>query len=303
MKALKVLDEYWCTPQPAERLAALRLITGLFALVYVLARGPHLASYAHFPPEQFRPVGLVALLQAPAPPFVLYATLALCIVSGFAFVAGFRYRLSGPLFALTFLWVTTYRCSWGMIFHQDNLVAMHLLILAVVPAADAWSWGTHGKPIPKADARYGWPVRAFTWVTIITYVVAGVAKLQNGGLDWGETLRSHVAYDALRKLELGSMHAPLGAWMVQFSALFWLLGAMTLVLELGAPLAGLGGRVRTAWVLGMWGFHFGVLALMAIAFVYPLTGCAFASFFAIERPVGWCMEIFSRWVRVPFRAT
>jgi hypothetical protein len=294
MKALRALDTYWRMPQPAERLAALRLVIGLFALIYVVARAPHLASYAHFPLEQFRPVGVVALLQVPPPPFVTYAILALCVLSGLAFVAGGRYRLSGPVFALTFLWVTTYRCSWGMIFHQDNLVAVHLLILAVVPAADAWSWDARDRKLPEANGRYGWPVRSLTWVTITTYVLAGVAKLQNDGLDWGETLRSHVAYDALRKLELGSTHAAIGAWMVQFSATFWvLLGAMTLVLELGAPLAALGGRVRTAWVLGMWGFHVGVLALMAIAFVYPLTGCAFASFFAVERPVGWCL----RWAR------
>jgi hypothetical protein len=46
---------------------------------------------------------------------------------------------------------------------------------------------------------------------------------------------------------------------------------LTLVLELGAPFALLGPRIAAVWALGVWGFHVSVLALMAIAFPYPLT--------------------------------
>jgi hypothetical protein len=57
----------------------------------------------------------------------------------------------------------------------------------------------------------------------------------------------------------------------------------TVLVELGAPLALLGGRLRTAWVLAAWGFHVGIVALMAISFPYPLSGIAFAPLFACER--------------------
>jgi len=56
----------------------------------------------------------------------------------------------------------------------------------------------------------------------------------------------------------------------------------SLVLELGAPLALVGRRVGKAWAIGMWGFHVGVLAIMAITFAYPLSGIAFAPFFWVE---------------------
>jgi hypothetical protein len=56
-----------------------------------------------------------------------------------------------------------------------------------------------------------------------------------------------------------------------------------LVLEIGAPLTMIGGRVRRVFVFGLWGFHWGVLAIMAIAFVYPLSGVAYAPFLASER--------------------
>lgn len=47
---------------------------------------------------------------------------------------------------------------------------------------------------------------------------------------------------------------------------------------LGAPFALLDAWTRRAWVVVAWLFHLGVLALMAILFIYPLTGVAFASF-------------------------
>ena len=42
-------------------------------------------------------------------------------------------------------------------------------------------------------------------------------------------------------------------------------------------------RLARGWVLAAWAFHLGVVALMAIAFPYPLSGIAYASFLPVER--------------------
>ncbi len=286
MKALRIIDAYWFASMPAERLAMLRIITGSFAVTYLLVRSGHLTGYATFPERDFAPVGVASLLSGPAPSWLCYAAFAVAVVSGVAFALGALYRWSAPLFAAAFLFVTTYRNSWGMVYHQDNLVALHLLLLSLAPAQEAWSFDArHQKSPPAAQGRYGWAVRAMCWVTVISYVLAGLAKLKNTGWDWshGEVLRTHVAYDAVRKLELGGVHSPIGAWLVKFQWPFSVLGVATLVLELGAPLALLHRRIATVWVLGIWGFHLGVILLMAITFAYPVSGCAFASFFAVER--------------------
>ena len=68
---------------------------------------------------------------------------------------------------------------------------------------------------------------------------------------------------------------------------FPLIGAGTLALELLGPLALLHRRTAQWWVFGVYGFHVGVLLTMAIAFPYPLSGVAFASFFACERLWLW----------------
>jgi hypothetical protein len=277
-------DAYWYFAAPADRLALLRIAIGSFALAYLVLRFPALTSVTRFSASAFHPVGPVSLLDAPLPAPVVYAQTALAVLLGAGFVLGYRYRFTAPVFACLLLWITSYRSSWGMKFHTENLFTLHVLLLSAAPAADALALGSRAGPAP-VHGRYGWPIRALCLVTVATYVLAGVAKLRMTGLDWagGEALRVHVAYDNLRKIELGSVHSPIGARLVSVPALFPILAASTLLLELGAPLALLHRRIAGVWVAGAWAFHLGVLALMAIVFPYPLSGVAYLPFFDLEK--------------------
>ena len=51
-------------------------------------------------------------------------------VSCAVFALGRFPTISGPVAAFTFLVMTTYRNSWGQLFHTENLVALHLVVLA-----------------------------------------------------------------------------------------------------------------------------------------------------------------------------
>jgi hypothetical protein len=128
-------------------------------------------------------------------------------------------------------------------------------------------------------------VRLAAVAVVLAYVLAGIAKLRVGGLDWldGDTLRHLVANDNLRKALLGDSYSPIGTHLVGQAWLFPPLAVVTVVVELGAVVALGGGRWRTAWVAAAWLFHVGVLALMAIVFPYQLAGVAFAPFFRLER--------------------
>lgn len=289
---LSRVDAGLYAPAPPQRLASLRIAVGAYALCYLLIRAPNLSSVARFPSAAFEPVGPVTWLASPLPAWAVYALTALAAVAGIAFLLGFRYRLSGPLFALLLLWVTSYRSSWGMKFHTENLVALHLILLACAPAADAFSLDARRRARSASDAepsaphgRYGWAIRAMAAVTVATYVLAGVAKLRIAGLAWaqGDVLRQHVAYDNLRKLELGSLYSPIAPWLVKQGWLFPPLAGLTLLVELGAPLALFSARLARVWSVGAWLFHWGVLAFMAIAFPYQLSFIPYLSFFEPER--------------------
>ncbi|HUF53547.1 MAG TPA: HTTM domain-containing protein [Dehalococcoidia bacterium] len=279
------LDGWWRMPAPATRLALLRVLVGGFALAYVIIRAPNLASVTDFHEAQFAPVGIVGLLGSPLSGDAARLLVAATAAGGVAFVAGWKFRVSGPVFALLLLWTLTYRNSWGQVFHTENILVLHVLILAMSPAADAFSLDARGRAAPGDDARYGWPIRLMCIATVLTYFIAGQTKMRIAGLDWitTDTLRNYVAYDNVRKVELGDIHSPLGAELVRHGWLFPPLAVASLVVELGAPLALLSNRVARAWALAAWVFHAGVFAVMWIVFPYPLLGVAFAPFFTVER--------------------
>ncbi len=279
------IDGWWRTPAPAKRLAVLRVLVGGFAVGYVAIRAPNFVSYASFDDSQFAPVGIVTLLDGPLPGVVLRLLVATTIVVGVAFLAGWRFRVSGPAFAVLLLALMTYRNAWGQVFHTENILVLHVLVLGLSPAADAFSLDSRGRDAPGEEARYGWPIRLMCVLTVLTYFIAGETKMRIAGLDWitSDSLRNFVAFDNLRKIELGDAHSPLGGMLASHGWLFPPLAVMTLAIELGAPLALLSGRIARIWALLAWGFHAGVFAVMAIIFPYPLLGIAFAPFFPVER--------------------
>jgi hypothetical protein len=283
--ALPRLIERIVRPEaPAERLGALRVLVGLFAVIYLLARTVAMVSKPH--QAAWRPAGVAKLLSAPLPSWVLIVTFVLTIASGLCFLLGYRFRATGPVFAALLLWTLSYRNSFGMIWHTENLLVMHVAILAFSGAASAMSLDACRAPQGAASSkRFGATIQLVNLVTVLSYVLAGIAKLRVSGLDWttGDILRNHVAYDNLRKLLLGDSYSPLGAWAARHAWLFKPFAVVTIVFELGAPIALYGGKLARVWVLAIWSFHAGVLALMWILFPYQLTFVAFAGFFHVER--------------------
>ncbi|MBT8201759.1 MAG: HTTM domain-containing protein [Acidimicrobiia bacterium] len=268
---------------PANRLGMVRLLVGVYAVVFVAVRSLHWLDVARLPERRFDPVGILAPLSDPlAVPVVALASGLTLLFAG-AFAAGWRFRITGPVFAALLLMMTTYGNSWGQVLHTENLLVLHVIILAFSPADTAYAIGR--APHPGHGHDFGWALRLMTIVVVIAYVIAGLAKLRNGGFDWltGDVLRNQVAHDNLRKILLGDVHSPIGAWLVQFGWLFPPMAIASVLVELGAPIVLLGGRAKQVWVIAAWGFHLGVLALMAILFPYQLFGVAFVSMLPVER--------------------
>lgn len=261
----------WLEPEaPRARAIAARTLVGAFATIYVVVRTPHLV--AQHSVDDFAPVGVCAILSAPLPTVLSWLIVAICALLGGAFTLGRRPQLAGPAFFLALLWTLSYASSWGKILHSENLVLLHVLIFAAA-----------GKI--ETERVAGWALRAASIATVLPYVIAGVTKLRNGGGAWlsGDVLGDWLAWDALRKIELGSLHSPLAAHLASSPLLVRALALFTLIVELGAPVALTSRRAALGWVLLAWSFHAGVLVSMAIGFFYPLTGFAFASFLPVER--------------------
>lgn len=275
-------------PVPARRLAYVRAAICAFATIYVTIRSTHLWAVTRLRDERFDPIGVVSIfLDSPTSGLVVGLTIAATVVTGVGASLGWRFRWTGPAFALLLLWVLSYRLSWGQVLHTENLMVLHVLVLGFSPSADAFSLDSrHGAP--AADHRsYGWALQLMTLLTALTYVIAAWAKIRNGGLDWmtGETLRNQIAYDNLRKHLLGDVHSAIGGWLTRYGWLFPPLATVSMVVEVGALAAVPRSRLREVWVAAAWLFHVGVLVLMAILFPYQLFGLAFLSLLPLERYV------------------
>jgi hypothetical protein len=281
---IRFIDRRFLAPVPAERLATVRVLTGAFAVVYLLARANVLGDF-RVQPGRFAGVGLAAVLSQPLPAGLQLVVFGLCVICAVLFTLGMRYVVTGPLFALLLLWVTSYRNSWGMVFHTDNLLVVHVIALAFSDAAAALSWDARGRAPAEDSGRFGWPLRLLMALTALAYLLAAVAKLKIAGLSWtdGEVLRDHIAYDALRKSQIGSLYSPFAAWFVQLDWPFPVLSWLTLLFELGGLFVLWSPPLRAAWAAGLWSFHLGVLISMLIAFPYPLSGVAFAPLFQCEK--------------------
>jgi hypothetical protein len=290
----RAIDGWWRPEVPAERLAAFRILVGLYGVVYLIIRTPFLMSYGRRNPVEWEPVGLATWLADPLPAWIGLTQPLLLPPLALAFTVGIAYRVVAPLYAALLLWVMTYSNSWGFILHTDNMLTLHTLVLAAAPmAADAWSVDARRRPPEPGrgagcvGGRYGWPLMLAATACVLAYFLAGVAKIRHGGAAFfgGENLRNYVAYDLVRKTELGSISTPIGEWLVSFPALFGVLAWISLGTELLAPLAVLERRIGKVWALTAWGFHWGVLVVMAITFAYQMTAIAFAPFFRPERLV------------------
>jgi hypothetical protein len=296
VSVLSRIDAFWRPAAPAKRLAALRVLLGTYAAVYATVRIAHFGNFSRYGVASFHPVGVVNLLSQPLPSWLTWALAIATSLAGVAFALGYRYRITGVVFAALLLWVTSYASSWGMVFHTENLMVLQLVVLALAPAADAFALGGNSDAEEAVGARYGWPIRLMCAVTVLAYFIAGVAKLRVSGLGWvtGEILQNYISYDALRKAELGSIYSPLGPWLAAHGGVFKPLAAGSLLMEFGAPLALIGRRVALVWVISAVLFHLGVLAVMAILFPYVCFGFGFACFFRVERAAEWLRRRFRR---------
>ena len=262
---------------------------GAFTTGYVLLRLPVFVDLGRRE-DGLDPVGVLSWLDRPLPAGVVYLLIAATLAAGLGFTAGMWFRVSGPALAIGILLLATYRSSWGQMLHFENLIVLYVFVAAFSPAADAWSFDARRRAAPAPDrspTAYGWPLALAAVVMVATYVIAGIAKLRYGGLGWatGDTLENHIAYAAARLDLLGGTPSPFAEHVVGRAWMLTPLAVGALVIELGAPVVLLGGRVRTAWVICAWAMHAGILAFMLIGFPVPLFGIAFAPLYRIERLV------------------
>jgi hypothetical protein len=272
---------------PAARLGLVRALVGGYTFYYLARRRKMLREVVRTDPELFTPVGPVRALSRPVPAPVADTLNDATLVSTALFTLGVGHRLIGPVHSALLGWTLSYRNSWSMIFHSDNSLVLHTLVLGVSRAADAVSADalvTRRRPDPHP--RYGWPLTLMNALSTSVYLLSGIAKVKGpSGVSWvrGDSMRRQVAIDIVRKEVYGS-EAPTTAYaLYPHRALFTLFAAGSLVVELFAPVGLLNRKLGRLWAVAAFGMHWGIRVIMGIRFRYQMSGVSFASWFEVER--------------------
>lgn len=285
--ATRVVDQLRPAAQPA-RPAVIRIGVGLFSAVHQFRRRRAMQSLHRQDPARFHPTGVVKVLKRPLPAKTADRLFDVAQLTNALTTLGVFHRVTGPLNAVLQWWTISYRNSWGMIYHSQNMMLMHQSVLGISRSADALSIDAivrEGTLTPQQfDRAYGGIPTAMNLATVAVYFISGVAKIRSPrGWSWatGEVLRDQIAADAIRKDVFGSRAPQAAAVSYRSRAPFGALAATSLAVELGAPLSLVHRRAGQLFSVSAWGMHVGIRVIMDIKFRYNVSGVSYLPYWPI----------------------
>ena len=246
-------------PAPLARVAVLRVVVLLFVPVDVLLTTTWVRGHAQVPGELYVPLRLGRLLPLPTPgPWVEVLQVVLIAAALLAALLAARDRLprlAGWVVAGLYLEWMVVAMSYGKVDHDRFAFLVALFVLPSV--------GRAGLRSRERSEAAGWALSMIAVAVVATYVLAAVAKLRFGGLDWvdGATLTRAV----LRR------STPLSEPLLDLPAVLTAAQYGIMAMELlVAPLLLVRWRdERRTWALaiGFLGFHLVTFAMITIIFL------------------------------------
>lgn len=188
-----VWDAYWFAPAAPLALGVCRAITcAWFFYIYVRR---DFSGWGGVPRVYWMPTHAFELLHLPLASTATLEWLQLGWVLSLALAAiGWFSRSSAVLACLVGFYLVGLNHCFGKIDHNDTVVPLLLLVLAMSRCGDAFSldaWLADRrairlgrKPERTASGAYTWPIRAVWLLTGLVYFAAGLSKLRIGGLAW-----------------------------------------------------------------------------------------------------------------------
>lgn len=277
---LKIIGDWWLSPLPRGRVAALRTLVYSFVLVDLFLLRPWVSWHANVPTELYHPLFVARFLPEPVPTFIVvrFVQAALAVAAVLALVKIWP-RLTGYLVAVLYLEWSIIAFSYGKVDHDS---VAFLVALAVLPSAGPAAWGDR-----ERTERAGWAIRCIQVAVVVTYFAAVFAKFRLGGVNWitGSTFMRAV-------LRRGTS---LAAPMVNHPGVLKLGQAGLVLFEALSPLLLRRDRVGKLMLTAAFLFHLVTFAAVKIMF-WPHVLCLL-SFLPLERVALNRMTFVNRGVR------
>jgi hypothetical protein len=266
---------YWFTPETAQQLALVRVISyGLLFAIYLPLDD---RGWTQVSPVFWMPISLFHILSGPPRDAALIGVLqVLWKASLFTSTIGLLSRLSMVTAAALGFFLLGLPNCFGKIHHLDGFPVLLLCILAFSRCADALSVDLvlRGSREPRTGGswEYGWPLRLAQTLFLLVFFAAGYAKLRNGGLAWMTAAN-------MRSIWLGELftHTPptrLGGFLAQSAWLTQFAAAATVIVELSALPALFLPRLRVLTLVGLLALQTCIALMLGVYFTPHLAGYA-----------------------------
>ena len=260
---------FWFTPECPANLGICRaLFYGAILLLYLPV---DFASWGAVSDVFWMPLFTFQILHLPVfPVAVLGALQVIWKVALACACLGLLTRFSTAIALVLGFYLLGLPHNMGKIHHFDALLIFVFGILLIARCGDAWSLDRlirRDHRAPVASGEYRWPVRMVWLVFALIFCAAGLAKLRNSGLAW--VFSDNMSNLLIAQQYFGSSPEPLVDWGLAIAQHQWLarsLAALTLLLEVGYPLALFSARLRWLIVPGMLLAQIGIRVLLGPSF-------------------------------------
>lgn len=274
-------NRFWFAPSAPHRLGLCRMLFfASFYLLYLVR--VDLRWYALFPDGFFQPRSFFVWLPSAPPGWEtlngLVTTFELSVICA---ALGVLTRISTAVSFVVGLYVIGLQFNFGYLHWAHAIVPIVMGVLALAPCGDAWSldallWKYRRRQQAKAGGQYHWPVQLVRVIFVTVFFAAGLSKLRTAGLSWvtSDTLR-HYMLENQYVFHVNAMQAwsrPLVEWLVGYPLLCRVLAALTLMLELSAPLALVSPAVRLRLIPALFLFQVGNALLLYQDFFFAYLG-------------------------------
>jgi hypothetical protein len=265
-RVTKALGDWWFTPLPLGRVAALRVLLYLFVWFDVFVYTPGTAGAGDVT-SSYKPLAVDRVLHLPVATHSveLVVKIALLCCATLAATGRAPRLLGGATFALYFGWIAM-SDSFGYVPHDRFAF---LVALAVLPTV-----GPARRGDLTSSQRAGWALRCIQVAVVATYALAPWAKFRLGGFGWANS--GVLTWALLRR------GTALGTPLLGQPGLLHVAQWGMIIAELSFPaVLFLRGRLIYLAVAGMLTFHLVSEATISISFL-PHVLCIMA-FVPLER--------------------
>lgn len=241
-------------PVPLARIAVFRVIAYLFIPIDVFLTTSWVRAHADVPTPWYRPLLIGRLLHLPTPTSTVVMVVQWALVlAAVAAASGRAPRLLGTAVFLLYAEWMVIAMSYGKVDH-DRIA--FLVALAVLPTIGRARFRDR-----RTSEAAGWAMAVVLIAIMLTYFLAGWAKIRFGGWNWptGATLTRAV-------LRRGT---PLSDWTLDVPYLLPASQWVMIIFELASPLMLLvrSDRARVGLVVFLLGFHLMTFAGLTIIFL------------------------------------